>query len=406
MKRILLSSIILLPFVAAGQQKDPSLVMNRPPAASSTQEIASLRSDEDSSADASTAEDVSATEDASAAEDSSTNDAGSNAEPSGAQAQAQSTKVSTPAPQPGPRIPGSMVGYIDNPIVENQIRIRFDDAFEDQFPDRAEFIYSKCGCYRGLPPTAAPFDPKAPGPGPAPGIPVAVNFQQLYLNGEYAPHRRFSAFVEIPIRWLQPQGNLITPGTAAFPNSSGIGDVMAGFKFAAVASESTYLTFQFKSYFPSGDSSQGLGTNHYSVEPSLLLYHSLSPRFTLEGQLGDWHPIGGSAGVPTTSSEGFAGDIFFYGIGPSYKLYNGSRFKIAPVVELFGWHVLSGFQTQLGGAVDGVATDASGTNIVNLKVGVRVGVGTHSSVYVGFGQALTHDDWYKHLVRLEYRFTF
>jgi len=93
---------------------------------------------------------------------------------------------------------------------------------------------------------------------------------------------------------------------------------MAGFKFAAVDSESTYVTFQFKSYFPSGDASKGLGTNHYIIEPSLLVYHSFSPRLSVEGQLGDWHPIDGSAGVPTTSSEGFAGDVFFYGIGPGY----------------------------------------------------------------------------------------
>ena len=39
-----------------------------------------------------------------------------------------------------------MVGYIDNPIVESEIRIRFDDAFDDQFPDRSEFFYAKCAC--------------------------------------------------------------------------------------------------------------------------------------------------------------------------------------------------------------------------------------------------------------------
>ena len=388
MKRVLMALTILLPLVVAAQEKDPS-TKNEP--ASPTQEIASLLNEEVSSS----------------GPEATAADAGSSAEPEDPQqAGAKANAKPTPTPaEPRPRFPGSMVGYIDNPIVESQIRIRFDDAFEDQFPDRAEFLYSKCGCYRGLAGSSA-LDPNAPGPGPAPSVPFAVNYQQLYLNGEYAPHRRFSAFVEVPIRWLQPQGNLITPGTAAFPNSSGISDVMAGVKFAAVATENTYVTFQFKSYFPSGDASQGLGTNHYSVEPSFLFYQNLSPRFTLEGQLGDWHPIGGSAGVPTATSEGFSGDVFFYGVGPSYKLYNGPRFKIAPVVELFGWHVLSGFQSQIGGLAAGVASEVSGMNIVNIKTGIRVGIGTHSSVYVGFGQALTHDDWYKHLVRLEYRFTF
>jgi hypothetical protein len=299
-----------------------------------------------------------------------------------------------------------MVGYIDNPIVENQIRVRFDAAFEDQFPDRSEFFYAKCACYRGLQTAIPPaFDPNAPGPGP--GVPTAINYQQLMINVEYSPHRRFSAFAEVPIRWLQAQGFQPIPPFPGFSNQSGLSDVTAGFKYAAVASEGTYLTFQLKSYFPSGDASRGLGTNHYSVEPSLLLYHALSERWTVEGQIGDWHPIGGSAGVPISGSEGFAGDVFFYGIGPSYKLYQGNHIGLVPVVELFGWHVLSGFQTQpVTGTTDGAASEVSGMDIVNLKAGVRTNIGFHSSVYIGFGQALTHDDWYKHLIRAEYRYSF
>jgi Putative MetA-pathway of phenol degradation len=328
------------------------------------------------------------------------------------QPSAKPTQSTAPS-EPAPKIPGSMVGYIDDPIVRSEIRIRFDDAFEDRFPDRSEFFYAKCSCYRLLntvPPLQLAFDPHAPGPGTS--IPTAINFQQLYVNVEYAPVRRFSLFSEVPIRWLQPQGFFGTPpgnlppGATTFGNQSGLSDVTAGFKFAAIASEGTYLTFQFKSYFPSGDASKGLGTNHYSVEPSLLLYHKLSSRFTFEGQVGDWHPIGGSAGVPITGSEGFAGDVFFYGLGPSYKLYRGRSVGVTPVVELFGWHVLGGFQTNPNAGPPLAANEVSGLNIVNLKVGLRIGFGFHNSIYAGFGQALTHDDWYKHIVRLEYRYTF
>jgi Putative MetA-pathway of phenol degradation len=322
------------------------------------------------------------------------------------QPNAKPAQAAPPSGENRPRLPGSMVGYIDDPIPETQIRIRFDDAFDDQFPDRAEFFYAKCSCYRGLQ-TAIPlaYDPNASGPGP--GVPNSLNYQQLYMNIEYSPYRRFSAFVEVPIRWLQPQGFQRIPDFPPFSNQSGLSDVTAGLKFAVLASEDTYVTFQFMSYFPTGDSSKGLGTNHYSIEPSLLLYHRLSSRFTLEGELGDWHPIGGSAGVPITGSQGFAGDVFFYGIGPSYRIYSGNRVQVAPVVELVGWHVLSGFQTQPGtGPVYGAAAEVGGMNIVNLKVGVRTSIGFHDSFYVGFGQALTHDDWYEHILRLEYRHTF
>ena len=52
------------------------------------------------------------------------------------------------------------------------------------------------------------------------------------------------------------------------------------------------------------------------------------------------------------------------------------------------------------------AVSADGTNIVNLKVGVRTLIGKHNSFYVGFGQALTHSVWYEHIVRAEYRYSF
>jgi hypothetical protein len=294
-----------------------------------------------------------------------------------------------------PTIDASMVGYIDNAIVGSEVRIRFDGAFNDAFPDRAEFVYAKCGCFRYPPPA----DPNAPGPGP--GIPKNVNFQVLSFMGEYAVNRRFSAFVEIPFRWIQPQG--VAPGSPtpapAFPNGAGISDVQAGLKFAMLASSRHYLTAQLLSYFPSGDSRSGLGTNHYSVEPALLYYQRLSERFEIEGELGGWLPIGGSSGRGTGSSQGFAGNLFFYGIGPSYRLINGERFRLAPVIELVGWSVTGGQQT-------GTPSSASGINIVNLKIGARMGFGGHSSLYVGYGKALTSADWYDQIVRVEYRYSF
>lgn len=304
-----------------------------------------------------------------------------------------------------PPIEGSMVGYIDNAIIGSQVRIRFDAAFDDNSPDRAEFFYAKCGCYRAVNGTAfaAAFDPNAPGPGT--GIPTALNYQQLYLNAEYAPLRRLSFFAEVPIRWLQPQG--FVPASSLpftpvnFSNQAGLSDVQAGFKAAAVANRNTYLTFQLRAYFPSGNSFKGLGTAHYSVEPAILLYQRLSERMALEAQFSDWHPIGGSAGVPVSNSEGFAGDIITYGIGPSYRLYRGEGVSISPVVELVGWRVLSGFQSLQPGF-----EEVSGTNIVNIKAGARTSIGSHNSFYIGFGQAVTHGMWYKHLVRLEYRYAF
>jgi hypothetical protein len=295
-----------------------------------------------------------------------------------------------------PPIDASMVGYIENAIVGSEVRVRFDAAFNDAFPDRSEFIYAKCGCYRTAPPPV--YDPNAPGPGP--GIPKDINFQTLEFMGEYAPNSRFSAFVQLPIRWLQPEGVISSPNpTQAFLSSAGIGDVQAGVKFAMLTMSKAYMSAQFKAYFPSGASVQGLGTNHYSIEPAILYYGRLSERFELEGEIGAWVPIGGSAGVIPSSNSEFAGNIFFYGIGPSYRLIDGEKFHLSPVIELVGWNVTSGQQT-------GTPTDASGTNIVNLKLGARMSFPHKNSIYVGWGKAITSADWYDEIVRVEYRRSF
>ena len=101
----------------------------------------------------------------------------------------------------------------------------------------------------------------------------------------------------------------------------------------------------------------------------------------------------------------FAGNVLFYGIGPSYELYNSDRLRFGPVVELAGWHVLSGFQTVWVSA-NRIGDKVEGTDIVNLKVGVRTSIGAHNSIYVGYGRALTDAWWYKEIVRAEYRYSF
>jgi len=305
------------------------------------------------------------------------------------------------SPEPKPTIPSSMVGYIDNAIVGSQIRIRFDDAFHNNVPDRAEFFYAQCSCI-----------PNGPGPN---SVVQDLNFQQLYMHAEYAPTRRFSFFAEVPVRWIQPQIQIAGPGTSPLPNEAGLSDVEAGLKLAAIASSNQYLTFQLRAYFPSGSATTGLGTNHYSIEPALLFYQKLSDRLALEAQVGDWHPIGGSScpqpcnsSASTPPSQNFAGDIFFYGVGPSYILYRDENIRFAPVVELVGWRGMGGFETiQPNAMVDfQQAVSADGTNIVNLKIGARTSIGRRNSFYVGFGQAVTHSVWYEHIARAEYRYSF
>ena len=291
-----------------------------------------------------------------------------------------------------------MVGYIDDAVVTSKIRVRWEAGWHNHTPDRAEFFYGKCGCYRDPSLPASLFDPDAPGP--APGVVTDLKFEQVYIQAEYSGGGRVSVFAELPSRSIQPQSFL--GGGSGFANQAGLGDVRAGAKIGLVATSRQAVTLQVQGFLPTGKAENGLGTGHQSIEPALLLYNAVNDRVAIESQVGLWHPFGGSKGLPNAESEKFAGDVLFYGIGPSVEVFRNGEVRFAPVVELVGWRVLRGSQTIAPGSA---TDDAAGTNIVNLKIGGRIAWG-ESSLYAGWGRALTTASWYDEIVRFEYRFSF
>ena len=299
-------------------------------------------------------------------------------------------QAAPPPPERRRRRP-SMVGYIEDSTVTSQVRFRFDIGWGNDVPDRAEFFYAKCGCYKSVPPPA--FDPDAPGPGG--GIPTELSFREFYAFAERAVGDRFSVFGELPIRGITPEA-FVPTGLNDWTGSTGLGDLRFGGKVGLLSDDDRAVTALVRMAVPTGDARKGLGNDHASIEPALLFHGALSERVGIEAQLGYWKSLGGSAGV--NSDDNFSGDILTWGIGPSFEVYRTDRLSVAPVVELMGWRVLSGFQT----CADCDA-EASGTNIVNLKLGARATVRDRHSFYGGIGWGLTDDVWYSGLFRLEYR---
>jgi len=290
---------------------------------------------------------------------------------------------------------GSMVGYVDDAVIASKLRVRFETGLQNRVPDRAEFFYAKCGCYRDLLGDPA-FDPESPGP--RPGAANDLDFQQVFVQGEFAAGNRLSLFAEVPLRWIQPQSFIAGTG-GPFPDRGGLGDIRAGLKLGLAETDAQAVTLQLRGFLPTGKAENGLGTNHATLEPALLMYHRASDRVSVESMVGVWYPLSGSDGVPITSDEKFSGSVFFYGIGPSVEVFRRRTFSLAPVVELVGWRVLDGMQTAAIG-------DATGINIVNLKFGARLSWDGAGSIYGGWGRALTDQDWYHDIVRFEFRQTF
>jgi hypothetical protein len=284
-----------------------------------------------------------------------------------------------PAPQPASsdeepiNVGDSNVGYIDSAIPANTFRLRYDTAYGNNRPSRAEVFYAR----------GAPFGPGLPVPE------TSVDYQDISAYLELALDECTSVFGELPVRFINPVVN---------DNSAGLGDSNVGFKRAIIFGCDEVLSFQLKVYIPSGDADRGLGNHHTTIEPGLLYYKRLDDCWTMESELRYWVPVDGT--------EGFEGEVIRYGAGVSYKWLQNCSMTVSPVAELVGWTVLSGqvAVTEVPGRV--AIEDAAGDTIVNAKIGLRVDLGSSGQFYLGYGRALTGDQWYDDVFRFEYRLFF
>lgn len=294
-------------------------------------------------------------------------------------------------------------GYLDLPFIVNQFRIRYDDAYDNNRPDRAEYFYAKCGCFNQVQPNAHARGPAQPE--------KSIDYQDISTYIEKRFSKRFSMFAEVPVRFINPVVNA---------NAGGLANVNAGLKYALLNRNGRYLTFQLRVYAPSGNPGLGLGNGHVSIEPGLLYWRTINDRLFIQGELLNWTPVGGS---------NFAGDILQWGGGIGYVAYRRydptarstgyaanlppqvapqNYFLITPLLEGVGWSVLGG-QEFIPGFIGNTYTpalnvvrSAAGDTIFNIKLGVRFTKGANS-LYAGWGHALTQEIWYRNIFRLEYR---
>jgi hypothetical protein len=225
-----------------------------------------------------------------------------------------------------------------------------------------------------------------------------VDYQDLRFYIERGT-KQFSVGTEIPIRMLDPEVN---------DNESGLADMNVTSKTVLLDGRRWQLTQVFRSYFPTGSPTKGLGNGHVSLEPGVAYRYKWSEITYFHGDLKYWFPLGGH---PTHS-----GEVLQYGFGMSHVLHENDYFAIIPTLELVGWSIFDGDQTLLQTElVDGVPTPITdtvdGMNIANLYTGVRIvwdngnDCGTREcGISTGF--AVTEDHWYESILRVELRWSF
>lgn len=263
-------------------------------------------------------------------------------------------------------------------------RFRWDHGFQMRFPDRNEFFWARQGTSSGggRGPKFPPAKYKA-GHGSSKFGQAGVNYDQLYYYTE-AASAKGSLFFEIPYRSNNP---------SLGPSMSGFADLNFGTKSLLFDCELVQVTFQFKSFMPTGQPAKGLGTGHVSLEPSLLMSMRLGPESYLQGQFAEWIPLGGDST--------YAGALMHYHLS-----FNQVLFRPLPDVPIIGTFEFNGWSFQ-----DGAYTNAalptpqksSGNSYLNLGTGLRTSICDK----VDFGGAvafpISNHYWANPLLRFELR---
>jgi hypothetical protein len=254
----------------------------------------------------------------------------------------------------------------DGPRPVTQTRIRWDAGFHYNFPDSAEFFWAQTG-------KKGPKNPAS-----------SLNYDGLSLYQEVAA-KGASFFVEIPYYSVNPNGN---------PSSAGFGDMNLGVKTVVLDRDLVLVTTQLRTFIPIGNPTNGLGTGHASLEPSLLMALKICSNTYLQSQLSEWIPLGGT--------PGFAGAVFHYHFSLNQNLCHvGQCFTMIGTLEFNGYSMRGQF-TDPTGAIQNL----SGANYYNAGPGVRmqfcdrcdVGVG----MAFGFGDRHGPDQIYRTELRIRY----
>ena len=275
------------------------------------------------------------------------------------------------------------VGYIDSAIPATQFRLRFDSAYDNPTPDRAEFFYRASTAATGVPISPAE---------------TRVDYQDISSYFELSTSPIWSIFLEVPFRFINPERNA---------NNSGFSDLQFGAKAILWMDTEQIFTGQLRAFVPTGDSDELLGTDHVSLEPAFLYARRFGDLTTLESELRLWLPIDGTV-IPQGE---FAGPVLRYGLGLGHDLYFSTdacgcrKERLTAVTEFVGWTILDGFATVPANPTMARLIDVDGDTIVNGKFGIRW-TDAQRSLFVGYGRSLTGDVWYNDIVRAEYAIRF
>jgi hypothetical protein len=255
-------------------------------------------------------------------------------------------------------------------------RLRYDNLEAMNRPDRNQFWINQVKGLRG---NAVRINNPA------------ARLQQFYLYQEAAAGRG-SFFIEYPYRQINPNFE---------PTQAGFGDLNFGIKSLLFDCEMLQVTFQFRTYTPTGNSTLNLGTGHFSLDPSILTSLKLGPRTYFQGQFGNWIPLAGT--------QFLAGGVFYWLTSFNQVLwYTTPDSPLIATLEMDGWSFEDGGYTAalLPGNKPKFAEKGGGVSYFNIGPGLRQSVCNRLDFGGAITWATTNPHWAQPWFRFEVRFLF
>jgi hypothetical protein len=253
-------------------------------------------------------------------------------------------------------------------------RIRNDGFVRFQRPDRSEFFWSR------------PSSANGRGPGL---VERTVNYQEVKFLYELGGPK-FSTGTELPLRAVDPEFN---------DNSAGLGDINVTVKTVLIDGRIWQLTQMMRTYFATGVARRGLGTGHIAMEPAFLIRYKINPGLFVHSEVRFLYPLG--------AHPDHSGEVVRWGIGTSWVWYETDFIALLPTLELVGWSLLDGLESQPPPLP---AAEVDSATIINVYPGMRIVIDDNGDFGlfefgISGGVALTSEHLYESMLRIDLRWS-
>lgn len=283
---------------------------------------------------------------------------------------------------------------LDSPRPQTMFRLKYDRWSNITTPDRGGFFWAGANGQSTGPKPLRLASSGSKGIKPPVPQPIFTNINDGTYSMEAGAGGKMAFFLNFPYRLVGTNDT--------YSGGAGFGDMSLGTKSVIIDSELLLLTFQFKTYMPIGNATNGTGLGVVRLEPSLIWSTKLSETTYFQGQLGEWVPLGGSNYFGSVLLSKFSLNHQLVEIIPNVPLIG--------VLEVDGWTFQNGRYTQLfytqDKQISALSRPANTQSYWNIGPGARVAFGNKADLGMGLLFGMGSQSWGNPIVTVDFRWMY